>query len=137
MKYLYLIMIAVSIIACSSEAEIEIAEKVNFSGTYLTEIKCDGSLSDSYGEIVTIIISSTSATDTYTVDLGDEVIFQAIQENNRLIIEEQTLNEDGDFDVVTLEGELAIQSNDEVEFNFEHEVDDEGRSSCSLILVKQ
>lgn len=103
-------MICLSAIACSVQTEIETnpeasLTKVDFTGSYLTEFNCEGDLSEANGEEIVIIITRAPGNDLYSIDLGDDVVFQGIQTDNLLVIEEQTLNEEFDFDVITLAGE--------------------------------
>jgi len=50
---------------------------------------------------------------------------------------EQTLNEEFEFDVVTLAGTITKNIDDTYQFVFEFEVDEEGTSSCDVTLEKQ
>ena len=89
------------------------------------------------GETFTINISNSTKVGDYLVDLGDGVIFVGTIDENILTIEEQVLNEGGDFDVVTFSGQIIFSFSDRYFLEFTHEVDQEGESTCESRLVKQ
>ena len=139
MKYYTLFIIAlIGMSSCSDEATITELEMLDFTGIYTGEFYCDGTLDASAGELFTVIISKNETEGLYNVDLGDDIIFVGTQEEaSSLIIKEQTLNEEYDFDVLTLSGEIELTSDGEYVFEFVHEVDDEGKSDCQTTLIKQ
>ena len=132
MKYSTIILIALIAIftSCSDKDE----ELIDFSGSFEGELDCQGELEDSKGEEVTLTITKTGES-SYSINFGEEAIFLGKQSENVLVIDEQTINEDLGFDVVTLEGEIRYL-NDEFIFDFTHNVDDEGESTCSFPIVK-
>jgi len=113
----------------------EIIEK-DFSGTYSGVLTCEGT---SYlnGKEIELIITKGFEGLHYTVDLGDDVIFNATQKENVLTIYKQTLNEGGDVDVITLEATFTFNDNDDLVFKFKHKVDDEPENNCEGILKKK
>ena len=141
MKYLTFIAIAATVMMTSCSEDIENVstqpQAVDFVGTYEAQFDCVGELSEAAGETFIINISKAPDTATYLVDLGDDVIFEGLVNGPVLEIREQTFNENGDFDVVTLAGQIELDVNGEYIFDFTHEVDDEGMSTCESVLIKQ
>jgi len=139
MKYSSILLIALFAFftSCTSENDTLIEETlIDFSGIYEGQLNCTGEMSSDVGESITIIITKTSKEDSYSIDLGDEVVFNATQIDNVLNIEAQTLNEEQEFDVISMVGEIRMVD-EEMMFDFTHSVDDEGESSCSFPLTKK
>ncbi len=131
MKYLFysLIISALLFTSCSEEEPM----LFDFSGEYIGTPLCTNDSGDAESEELTLIITKT-LDQSYTLDFGDETIFTAEQLDNTLIINEQTLNADGDFDVVTMAGVLEMVTPKVFEFDFTFEVDDEGSMACESTL---
>ncbi len=129
MKNFMIALLCLTFLSCNEND----SETVNFAGTYEGILDCSGPLES---EDFQIIIVSTGE-NTYTVDFGDDVIFNATQADDILTIPEQTLNADLGFDVVTMSG---IMTKLEPEFTFrlsiEHQVDSEGISNCDNTLTR-
>lgn len=121
--------------ACSDNIEPEEIEIIDFSGTYISAFTCQGALEQSNDESFEINIEQSGVENQYSIDLGDDVIFLGIQNDNVLLIEKQTINADQDFDVVTMEGNLTKLSENTFNFEFTHSVDDEGSSVCSQSMT--
>lgn len=139
MKYFTLLAMTLTMMAsCTIETGIEITPEtsVDFIGTYEMRLDCTGDLSDAEGETLIIMISEKVGSSAYLIDLGDDVIFEGTVDGSTLDIHRQVFNEGGDFDVVTLEGQIVVEDG-EYTFDFEHEVDDEGMSICQSVLIKQ
>lgn len=131
-----LLLAALFFTSCSEDPIIE-EKQIDFSGTYFGEFFCEGTLSELNGEIYPVSISKDSISDSYLVDLGDDLVFVAQQDEALLTIPSQTLNQDQDFDVVTLSGLIRMREDETLSFDFSHSVDDEGMSTCQTILVNQ
>lgn len=139
MKYTNILIIALfaCLISCSSENESVMEEAlIDFSGIYEGKLNCTGELSDDVGEEIEIKITKIGDTDTYSIDMGDEIIFIATQLQNELIIEAQTVNEGQGFDEVSMVGEIRM-IDEELMFDCTYSVDDEGESTCSIPLIKK
>lgn len=141
MKYINLfILIACLMASCTTDLELEITRPVDFNGTYAGSLDCIGDLTEANGDEIMVYITSSPITSEYFVAVGedeDDLVFSATASGNELTIEEQTLNEEFDFDVVTLAGTITMNGDDTFQFVFEHEVDDEGTSTCDITLEKQ
>jgi hypothetical protein len=134
MKYITLLALTLTIMAsCSDEP---ITEPIDFAGTYEAQLDCTGELAEAT-ESVTISIQRVDVDGNYIIDLGDDVLFHGTAVGSTLSIDRQILNEGGDFDVVTFEGEIVVDQDGEYTFDFQHEVDNEGMSTCQSVLIKQ
>ena len=134
MKYTSILLIALIgfLSSCSSD---EPETFIDFTGTYLLEVKCYGPLGEDNGATYTATITKTNEEGIHAIDFGDEVIFQAEQVENTLVIAAQTINEGLGFDEVFLEGEMRFVDNAYV-LDVVHNVDDEGISNCNFRVVK-
>ena len=119
--------------SCSDTEEVQL---VGFAGSYTGDINCTGALEDTIEESYELRIVKLTDID-YKVDFGDEIIFDAIRNENTLAIAEQTIGEDFDFDVVTLSGSIKYTEESGYNISFIHEVDEEGISTCANTLIKQ
>lgn len=136
MKYLSLFtLFAIFLSSCNKDID-ETDEFINYEGTFKSKLSCSGELEEANGEEVTILIIKNEANNTYSIDLGDDAIFIGAIQENKLIIAAQTINEEFDFDVVTLDGVITKNEDDSFQFNFLHTVDDEGESQCDLVLLR-
>ncbi len=140
MKHLIFYIVAFSLLATSCTQESnnkpETQPELNFEGTYSGSIMCNGEMSEDNGDEFSITITKKDENDLYFIDLGDELIFEGIQKNSIIMIEEQVLNEEENFDVVTFSGEINMITEGSLNFYFSHKVDNEGSSSCDLILER-
>lgn len=139
MKYLILALISTFFMA-SCTVDLEVSPETvetDFIGIYIGTLNCTGTLAEDNGEEITVLVSRATADAAYIIDLGDDVIFQGQTVNNVLVIDQQTLNEDFDFDVVTLSGSITQMNDQGYQFEFIHEVDEDGESNCSISLIKQ
>lgn len=128
--------------SCTTELELEVAvaTPVDFNGIYAGTFDCVGEETDDNGEAMMVYITSSPITNEYFVAVGEDatdLVFSATASGNELTIEEQTLNEEFEFDVVTLAGTITKNIDDTYQFVFEFEVDEEGTSSCDVTLEKQ
>ena len=133
MKYLNIIailFISSFLTSCSEEKEL-----VDFSGVYVGPLNCVGHVHEDNGSEARFIITKID-TDRYQLDLGDDIIFTVRQEENTLIIPEQTANEGNGFDEVTLTGDIK-KTESGINAIFTVSVDDEGESTCDMILDKK
>lgn len=129
-SWIFTMVLVTVLFSCSNE---EIT--VDFSGTYSGKLKCAGELASDNGETIQLTLKKITS-NTYTLDLGDDLTFTCSQEGDALIINRQTINEDAEFDVVTLEGKIVKSTSTQYIFDFIHNVDDEGESSCEVVLTK-
>jgi len=106
----------------------------DFVWEYMGEMECTWSLKDKTEKSVVRITQTEWTQDQYMVDLWDETVFVAKYVDNTLQIQEQTLNEDQDFDQVTLSGKIFENNEKELIFEFVHSVDDEWTSECVTTL---
>ncbi|HLO56591.1 MAG TPA: hypothetical protein VK169_20005 [Saprospiraceae bacterium] len=129
MKNPIFVILFIILFSCSKE------ETINFAGIYNGELSCSGDLESENGENLSLVILSTNE-NNYTIDFGDEVIFQGVEIGNTLNIPDQILNENESFDVIKLKGSIQFISGDQYRFTFDHEVDGY-KSSCSFDLTKE
>lgn len=125
--------------SCTTELQLEVTTPVDFSGEYFGTFDCNGELTEANGESMVIWISRSTGTNRYTVGMGeeeDDLVFDATANGNVLTIEQQTLNEEYQYDVITLSGTLVKNDDTTLLFEFTHDVDDEGESNCNVTLQK-
>lgn len=137
MKNLYFLLLIGLFASCSNDTELtEEVTAIEFVGVYTGNFECTGDLMEANTELMEIeVIKNTDA--NYTIDLGDDVRFEAIANENVLSIAEQVFNEGGDFDVVTFSGKITYQlETEEYMFTFTHDVDNEGISNCTFPITK-
>lgn len=141
MKYILITIATFLMASCTTDLEVtgEVSTfvDINFTGVYLCTFDCEGALEDANGENCFLKVTRDPISSIHTLSLGDDVMFEGEIVNNELVIEEQTLNEEYDFDVVTLSGRIFQNQDETFTFEFEHEVDDEGKSTCTMLLEKQ
>lgn len=133
MKYLNIIailLIASFFTSCNEEVEL-----IDFSGVYVGPLSCVGAVHEDNGTEAKFIITKIDD-QQYRLDLGDDVIFTVRQEENTLIIPKQTANEGNGFDEVTLDGDIT-KTETGIKAIFTVSVDDEGDSSCDIMLEKR
>ena len=139
MKNLLIICVlaqALFFVSCQKEEQVDIVEVQSFVGIWrIAQLDCSGVLGEweDYQDY-NIVISENTTNDDLRVDFGDGVIFDAHTNNGNLVIERQTLNEGGDFDVVTLSAVAEMREDETIYMEFTHSVDDEGLSQCSMYL---
>ena len=139
MKYITLLALTLTIMAsCTVETSIDLTQPVDidFTGTYEAQLNCTGELGEEAESILLSILPGDTNSE-YLLDLGDDVIFDGTAVGSTLSIHRQIFNEGGDFDVVTFEGQIVVDEEGEYTFDFQHEVDDEGMSTCQSVLIKQ
>ena len=143
MKYssILLVVFFAFFTSCTSENEVlsdftENEASIDFSGVYVGKLDCTGEMSDAQGESVNIIITKSESVDSYFVNMGDDVVFTAFQIDNVLTVGEQIINENQEFDIVSIVGEIRMLENEMI-FEFTHNVDNEGESICSFPLIKK
>jgi len=142
MKYLSLILFGLFISFMTSCSDDNLDDTstdlaIDFSGTYVGTLDCEGAMSENDLEDFEVIITKGEKDKDYQLDFGDEVIFVAEQRDQTLRIEEQILNANQDFDVIRLEGLVTLSESGSLILEIEHEVDDEGISNCEASLIKQ
>lgn len=126
-----LVVLSITMYSCSDTDEVQL---VGFAGSYIGDINCTGALEETIEESYELRILKMTDSD-YLVDFGDEIIFDAVRDENTLTIAEQTIGRD--FDVITLSGSLKYTEESGYIISFIHEVDDEGISTCANTLIKQ
>lgn len=129
MKNPIFVILFIILFSCSKE------ETINFAGIYNGELSCSGDLESENGENLSLVILSTNE-NNYTIDFGDEVIFQGVGIGNTLNIPDQILNENESFDVIKLKGSIQFISGDQYRCTFDHEVDGY-KSSCAFDLTME
>jgi len=141
--FIGLIMTIVIFASCSTDNDpvIPQVEEIDFSGVYILEVKpgdCLEENTDLENELVQLVINKVEDTmDEYFVDFSDEVIFSARANDRTLILDRQTLNEDEEFDVITMEGVFTYVDEKSLDFKFYFNVDEEGSSNCELTIHKE
>lgn len=141
MKNLTLITLAAlsfTLFSCSEttiEMDVDITQTTDFSGTYVTMVNCTGG-EEANGEELNMVITKMDD-QAYLIDMGDGLIVEGTQDADKLEVPTQTINEDADFDKVTITGTITLLSSDELSYNFSFEVDDEGQNDCDLTLTRQ
>lgn len=125
-------------VSCQGDESENMILPENFVGIWeIAVLDCTGSIDDEAEYIgQAIVITEDKESDDLLVDFGDDTIFKAYVESDQLIINTQTINEGGEFDVVTLSAVAEMNDDDSVEMEFTHNVDDEGVSNCVMILQK-
>jgi len=120
------------VLSCTKDI---IVEK-DFSGNYQGVLECNG-LSSINGLEIDLKILKTNDDLKYTIELDEDVIFNATQKENILTIYKQTLNKGGDVDVITFEGTFKYNDDGDLFFKFKHKVDDEPENNCSATIKKK
>ncbi len=130
-----LIGFSILLISCSDNDPIDYESLFDFSGIYSGNFDCTGMLEESSnGESFEFVVQKTSKANEYMIDLGDDVVFIGVQNGDSINIEEQILNEGQGFDEVTLSGTLTRVDEETFNFEFTHNVDDEGMSVCNQTI---
>lgn len=137
MKVLSSILFAlVFLFASCSEDDLTGQESsIEFEGVYAGFINCEGTLSEDNRANFTIIVTKGSTSD-YILEFGDDVTFPGNVEDNKLVVDRQTINEGQGFDEITMEVEISLVDNNRYSMEMFHEVDDEGSSDCLIDLLK-
>ena len=124
------LFIALYFTSCSEDIAV-----TDFSGTYVGPLNCVGPVHEENGTEAIFIITKTEE-DRYTLDIGDDITYTAVQEGDLLKVSKQTANEGNGFDEVTFEGDIT-KTDLGIEAIFSVSVDDDGSSSCDMQLSKQ
>jgi len=130
-----LVLLGTFFISCSDDN----TEQIDFSGNYIGNFDCIGSLEDDNGNSFTVSISKVNNSENeYLISLEDDVEFLAISSDDQLTINRQVFNEDLGFDVITFAGMItSSEEENTLNFDFTHQVDDEGESTCNTVLTLQ
>ncbi len=122
--------------SCSKDADTEmlIEDTPNFIGCWEGNFLCSGPLSEET-ETVMICIDKIDEIN-YSVALADDLTAVVSIEDGKLIFDDITLNASQDYDVVWIDGYIEATGDDTIQFEFEHDVDDDGISECDFELIR-
>lgn len=128
---LYITAFSFFMASCSSEDD----APIDYSGVYDGTLICTGELVEETGEEAVITISA-DAEGKYTVDLGEDIVFDAVVVDDILVIAKQYLNEGGDFDSFAFEGTIE-ESQGSYNFDLTITESTEGNGECAFPIVKR
>ena len=131
---IFLLALALLLTACSTESEPQI-DAIDYSGIYTGNLDCMGDLPHEHGDEVTFVITERQD-NTYNIDFGDDTIFVGHVENNKFIVDLQTINQGQGFDEITMELEIVHLADNEFMIDLTFTEDFEGAITCNFVIRK-
>ena len=107
---------------------------IQYEGIWQGLFDCSGPLKDN--EEVMVITLTHTQDNEFIFNAEDGLTTSVYYVDDRIVFDNVIFNEGQGYDEIRLDGYIKAEDNDELEFNFEHEVDDEGISYCEVHLER-